>query len=105
MSQETHSGSGPATASLVLGIISVIFGVLLFIPLADIICAIVGLVMYGTARRRGFSGPSATAGLVCSILGLILGLVTIAVFVAGFIVLWDDLPNLLPHSPLIHGNL
>lgn len=66
-----------ATASLVLGIISVVSSVLWFFSLIGIACAVVGLVFGIQIRKAGqLEGfkPSgtATAGFVLSIIGLVL---------------------------------
>ena len=61
-------------ASLVLGIISVVLAVLFsgFCWLAAIL-GLIGIVLGTSARKKG-QGGVATAGLVLSIIGLILGL-------------------------------
>ena len=61
-------------ASLVLGIISVVLAVLFsgFCWLAAIL-GLIGIVLGTSARKKGQDGV-ATAGLVLSIIGLILGL-------------------------------
>ena len=62
---EKRPGKGKSIASLVLGIVALTVP----IPVFDIICGIVGLVLAGMARRDE-GGGMATAGLVLSIIGL-----------------------------------
>ena len=69
-------GSGLATASMVLGIISLIAALGFFwIPVAPQIMAITGLVMGIVAKNQGNRGGSATAGIVLSIIALAWGLI------------------------------
>ena len=63
-------GSGKAVTSLVLGIISVLGTC---IPLIGLICGIPGIV-FGALGRKSPSKGMATAGLVISIIGLILSI-------------------------------
>ena len=61
-------------AALVLGIIAVVFGFLgLGFPVGTI-CALVGIVLGALGRRDPEKAGIATAGLVCSIIGLVLSL-------------------------------
>ncbi len=73
---EQQPGKGAATASLVLGIISLI-GLLIswipFISLISIGCGIAGIICSASAKKAGFVGGIRTAGLVMSIIGLIIG--------------------------------
>lgn len=73
-------GKGQATASLVLGIISAVFGVLgmiawvfLWFGIVSSICGIVGLVLAGQSKKAGFSDRLRTSGFVLSLVGLIFG--------------------------------
>ena len=61
-------GKGKATASLVLGIISICFSYVVILGLA---CGIIGLVMAAGARKDGFDGGLRKGGLVCSIIGTV----------------------------------
>lgn len=73
-------GRGKAIASLVLGIVAMTVP----IPILDIIAGIVGLVLYSSARREGYSGGLATAGLICSVLGTVWATIfTVSVFTLG----------------------
>ena len=73
--------SGKAVASLVLGIIAVLFCGL---PIISVPVSIVGLVLAVMARKEGKSGL-ATAGLVLSIISLILSILMIFVFFSFFL--------------------
>ena len=59
-------GKGLAVASLVLGIVSLFLG---------IIPGVVGIVLAVIAKKNGFTGGMATAGLVLSIIGVVSGIV------------------------------
>lgn len=64
-----------AIASLVLGIVSLAF--LLFLPVVSPIVGLVGIILGAMARKNTEQHGMATAGLVCSIIGLVLSLVVI----------------------------
>jgi hypothetical protein len=64
-------GKGFATASLVLGIIGLVF--------ADMILGILAIIFAVVAKKKGFSGGIATAGLVLGILASIGGIITIVI--------------------------
>ena len=64
MNQDYHTsppGRGFAIASLVLGIISILF--------AGIILGPLGIIFAVVASNQGYKGGMLTAGLVCSIIG------------------------------------
>ena len=64
-----------AVASLVLGIVSIVFS---FIPAVDLfggILGIVGIVLGALGRKSPDKKGMATAGLVCSIIGTVLCLI------------------------------
>lgn len=80
-------GRGAATASLVLGIISIaswFFGIGAFV---GIITGIIGLICSSNAKREGYTGGMQTGGFVCSLIGLIGGALVLVACVAcvGFI--------------------
>jgi len=60
----SQPGRGLAIASLVLGIASLFLG---------LIVGIVGIVLAILAKKQGFNGGIATAGLVLSIIGIVFG--------------------------------
>ena len=83
--------SGKSIASLVLGICSIPLCIVYGIP--SVVCGALSVWFAYAARaqvRDGDVGPGskgmATAGLVCGIIGLCLGLVYVAIFV-GFVIL------------------
>ena len=57
--------NGFGIASLVLGIISILF---ILIPLIGLICGILGII-FSVKQRKTFSNGVSTAGLVLSIIG------------------------------------
>ena len=67
--------SGMATASLILGIVSLVLAVAFFwIPVVPQIIAIVGVVLGYMAKKQGNTAGMATAGIVMSIIALAWGL-------------------------------
>ena len=66
-------GKGKATASLVLGIISVCCAWFGWGAIAGIVCAIVGIVLAVGAGKEGYTAGMQKAGMILSIIGLILG--------------------------------
>ena len=86
-------GKGAATASLVLGIISVVLWFFGYSALVSVILGIVGLILAGNAKKAGFNGGIRTAGFVLSLIGLIGGAIFFVACVAcvGAIGAFDDL--------------
>lgn len=66
-------GKGAATASMVLGIVSVVLWFFGYSALVSVILGIVGLILAGNAKKAGFVGGMQTAGFVLSLIGLIGG--------------------------------
>lgn len=64
-------------ASLVLGIISIVIGLFSSGTLGWLgaIIGIIGIILGASARKKPEAGGIATAGLVCSIIGLVLCLI------------------------------
>lgn len=75
-------GKGAATASLVLGIISVVLWFFGYSALVPVILGIVGLILAGNAKKAGFNGGIRTAGFVLSLIGLIGGAIFFVACVA-----------------------
>lgn len=80
-------GRGAATASLVLGIISIASWFLGIGSFVGIITGIIGLICSSNAKREGYAGGMQTGGFVCSLIGLIGGALVLVACVAcvGFI--------------------
>ena len=72
-SNDKIPGKGAATASMVLGIISVVLWFFGYSALVSVILGIVGLILAGNAKKAGFVGGIQTAGFVLSLIGLIGG--------------------------------
>ena len=68
---DSERGKGFAVASLVLGIISIVFWFFSVASIIGFILGIIGIICAGSAKKRGYTGGIGTAGLVCSILGTI----------------------------------
>lgn len=64
-----------AVASLVLGICSIVFD--FFIWWIGLILGVVGIILGAVARSKTPENGMATGGLVCSIIGTILGIITL----------------------------
>lgn len=67
------AGKGAATASLVLGIVSVVCWFTGVGAIISVVCGIIGLVTANNAKKAGFEGGIRTAGFVLSIIGLVGG--------------------------------
>ena len=71
--QGPQPGQGPATGSLVCGIISlvaaIVFGWTAFLSLAGLVVGIIGIVLAVNAKKQGNTSGTQTAGLVLSIIG------------------------------------
>lgn len=94
-SQQPPAG-GKAITSLVMGILSILCLCLIFAGNAlymglSIVPGIVGIVLgtlaRGEAKRLGTKNPTATAGLACSVIGLVLGALMILLIVVVAIIL------------------
>lgn len=66
-------GKGKAIASLVLGIVAVVFWFFGWGAIVSIICGIVGIILASMAKKDGNTSGIRTGGLVCSIIGLVGG--------------------------------
>jgi hypothetical protein len=75
-------GQGAATASLVLGIISVVCWFFGWSSVVSVILGIIGLVMASKSKKAGFTGGIRTAGFVLSLIGLVGGAIVLVACVA-----------------------
>lgn len=66
-------GKGKATASLILGIISVCCAWFGWGAIAGIVCGIIGAVLSVGASKDGYTQGMQKAGIVLSVIGIILG--------------------------------
>lgn len=73
-------GKGLAVASMVLGIVALVF--LLFFPYLSPILGIVGIVLAVVAKNHGYVGGMQSAGFVMSIIATALSIITIIACVA-----------------------
>ncbi len=71
-----NQNSGKATASLVLGIISMVG---LCSPIVGIICGIIALVLSFMAKKDGTVNGKQKAGLILGIIGIVLSVVMMIV--------------------------
>ncbi len=73
--EKRTDGDGKATASLVLGIISVVISFFGLGAIVSIVLSILGIIFSSSAKKMGCKNEgSATAGLVLSIIGLVISL-------------------------------
>lgn len=82
MENQNQSGHGKAVASLVLGIIGIIFWFFGYSSIVSIIMGIIGLVLSSTAKKEGNNEGIRTAGFVLSLIALIGGAVAFVACVA-----------------------
>lgn len=82
MEENKIQGKGAATASLVLGIISVVCWFFGYTSIISVILGIIGLVLAGNSKKVGFQGGVRTAGFVLSLIGMIGGAVSFVACVA-----------------------
>lgn len=73
--QTDSPAKGPATGSLVCGIIAIVMGFL--VPIVGIILGIVAITMGNKARRMlpGNQSGMATAGFICGIIGIVIAVI------------------------------
>ena len=81
-SNDNIPGKGQAIASLVCGIISVVFWFFGVSAFLSVILGIVGLVLASQSKKAGFVGGMRTAGFVLSLIGLIFGSIIFVACVA-----------------------
>ena len=95
----TATGSGLATASLVLGIISIV--ICLLVPLLSpvgVVLGIIGIVLATLAKRRGVANGIRMGGFVTSLIGLILSVIEVVACACLFSVARTTLLALLSES-------
>lgn len=77
-------GKHEATVAMVLGIVSCALLIFGYTALGSVVTGIIGLIYASRAKSLGFNGTPRTVGYVCSLIGLILGvLVCLAIVWLG----------------------
>ena len=66
-------GKGAAIASMVCGIVSIVFWFFGVTAIASLILGIVGIILANTAKKEGYNDGLRTAGFVLSIIGTVFG--------------------------------
>jgi len=96
--------SGKAITSMILGIVGIVGCVLYGIP--SLICGIIAIFFWYFAKRDIATGAYsensqgfATAGLVCGIIATVIGVVILALLVAGFVFAFTQAPPSHPTPP------
>ena len=79
--QNGDGGQGMGIASMVLGIVSIVLCCIWYISL---ICAIAGIVFGVMQNRKSGRNGMATAGIVCSIIGIVLTIAILVLAAIGF---------------------
>ncbi len=69
VTNEAPQGKGMAVASMILGIVSIVLSCIWYISVP---AAIVGLILGIMHNKKNAKNGMATAGIVCSVIGLIL---------------------------------
>lgn len=77
-SEPEKKSNSSSVLALIMGILSILF---CCCSIIGIIPAIVGIIFAGKAKKNGEQGGMATAGLVCSIIGLVFGILATVVWV------------------------
>ncbi len=75
-------GKSAATASLVLGIISVVFWFFGYSSILSVILGVIGLVLASNAKSVGYEDGVRTAGFILSLIGVIGGALVFVACVA-----------------------
>ena len=73
MENQTIPGKSAAIASMVCGIVSIVFWFFGVTSILSLILGIVGLILSNNAKKQGFEGGILTAGFVLSIIGTVFG--------------------------------
>ena len=81
MEQNNNNGKGLAIASLVLGIVGLVFSLIISGPVGFVL-GIIGVVLSSAAKKAGFVGGMNTAGFVLSLIALILGAIMLVACIA-----------------------
>lgn len=79
---EEKQSNGLAIASMVLGIVAIVLSCVPYICYGAWVLAIVGIVLAAKAKRVSKSGM-ATAGLVCSIISLVISGIAVIIVALG----------------------
>jgi len=76
----TSLGNNEAFCALIVGLISITTA--FFRPVSAIVGGIVGIICAELAKRNNYTVSPRKAGLICSIAGLILGIISIVLWIA-----------------------
>ena len=95
MNEEKKNTSGLSVASMVCGILSIVFACC--IPYMGIILSIVGLVLGIISQKKQKNGFS-LAGIITSAFGLAFGIIALIIVIASFGNLWDFINSMIDSS-------
>lgn len=73
MENQNIPGKGAAIASMVCGIVAIVFWFFGVTSILSLVLGIVGLILANNAKKQGFTGGIQTAGFVLSIIGTVFG--------------------------------
>lgn len=95
INEEKKNTSGLSVASMVCGILSIVFACC--IPYMGIILSIVGLVLGIISQKKQKNGFS-LAGIITSAFGLAFGIIALIIVIASFGNLWDFINSMIDSS-------
>lgn len=95
MNEEKKNTSGLSVASMVCGILSIVFACC--IPYMGIILSIVGLVLGIVSQKKQKNGFS-LAGIITASFGLAFGIIALIIVIASFGNLWDFINSMIDSS-------
>lgn len=82
MNNTTEPGKNQAIASMVLGIIAVVFAWFGWGSIVSLVCSIVGLVLAVNAKKAGNTSGMQKAGLILSLIGIICAVIGLIICIA-----------------------
>ena len=97
-----NKASGVQVASMVFGILAILFSCCYGV--GGIVFGIIGLILAVLGRNDGKNGIK-IAGLICSIVGLILGVIVLGLLILGLSLFYDmfrNNPDILNHPEILN---
>lgn len=82
MDEQTQAGHGKAVASLVLGIVGIVFWLFGYLVILYVIFGISGIILASSAKKDGNTDGIRTAGFILSLIALIGGTIILITCVA-----------------------
>jgi len=79
-----HPARGTAVTAMVMGILSLFFCYIGYASILGLIFGVIGLIQGTNAKKAGYPGGMATAGVVMSVIGLCLSALVFVVILSAF---------------------